>query len=72
MGREGQESPAEEDHGGVGDRGHQGTDRPQTALRSQRPRLHGRQDQSGEAAGEKYFLRKCYKLSINYCDLLHS
>ena len=72
MGREGQESPAEEDHGGVGDRGHQGTDRPQTALRSQRPWLHGRQDQSGEAAGEKYILRKCYKLSINYCDLLHS
>ena len=57
MGRKSPEGSAEEDHGGVGDRGHQGTDRPQTALRSQRPRLHGRQDQSGETPGEKYLLR---------------
>ena len=53
MGREGEESPAEEDHGGVGDRGQQGADRPQAALRPQCPRLHGRQDQGGETVGEK-------------------
>ena len=68
MGREGQESPAEEDHGGVGHRGHQGADRPQAALRPQCSRLHGRQDQGGETAGEKFPLNK---LSSNYCDPLH-
>ena len=57
MGREGQESPAEEDHGGVGHRGQQGADRQQAALCPQRPRLHGRQDQGGETAGEKHILR---------------
>ena len=56
VGRKSEESSAEEDHGGVGDRGQQGTDRPQAPLRPQCPRLHGRQDQGGETAGEKYIL----------------
>ena len=57
MGRKGPKGSAEEDHGGVDHCRQQGTDRPQTPLGSERPRVYGRQDQSGETPGEKYLLR---------------
>ena len=57
MDGEGEEGGPEETDGGVGRKGGEGADRPPPPLCPQRARLHGCEDQGGEAPGEKYFLR---------------
>ena len=54
--------------GAGGALGQQGADREQAPLRSQCPRLHGRQDQGGETTGEKCLLIQFYMIR-SFCIL---
>ena len=65
---ESQEGGAEEADGGVGGEGGEGADGPPPSLRPQPSRLHGRQDQGGETAGEKCLLIQFYMIR-SFCIL---